>query len=259
MSNSTKKNYRHNNYKIEQLEIREMMSADAPIDFSDVEVIDNRLGALFTSLESDIENSVSSQTNTIGYHIKDNAGNTFTNISDLLGGVSADIKANVQSAFANAKAQAVEELEDNETTVNASTLLGYFEESLPQGFTTTVVGSKITVGYDLVQSVTIGELGLNLDYLDNIASGTELDISAHVSFDIDLNADNDNSALENGDVLVDSVSIDNISARIENLGVSANFMNLGVSEVEDTSEIESDFKIEQVSGNLTSFNALNKM
>ena len=34
MSNSTKKNYRHNNYKIEQLEIREMMSADAPIDLS---------------------------------------------------------------------------------------------------------------------------------------------------------------------------------------------------------------------------------
>ncbi|MCQ2104647.1 MAG: hypothetical protein MJZ26_02540 [Fibrobacter sp.] len=252
MSKSKKKNNEHNNYKIEQLEIREMMSADAPIDFSDVEEIDNRLGVLYFSLESDIENSVSSQTNDVGYLIKDEIGNTFTNISDLLGEVSADIKANVQSAFANAKAQAVEELEDNENSVNASTLLGYLEESLPQGFSTTVVGSKITVGYDLVQSVTIGELGLNLDYLDNISSGAELDISAHVSFDIDLNADNDNSALENGDVLIDSVSISNISAKIDNLGVNAKFMNLGVSEIEDTSETEPDFKIEQVSGNLSS-------
>ena len=240
-----------NNYKIEHLERREMFSADAPIDLSDNNAVDNQLSALYVSLESCIDNSVSNQTNTIGYRIKDEIGNTFSNISDLLDNVSTNVKLNVQNAFANAKAQAVEGLEDNETTVNASTLLGYFEESLPQGFSTTVVGSKITVGYDLVQSVTIGELGLNLDYLDNIASGTELDISAHVSFDIDLNADNDNSALENGDVLVDSVSIDIISVKIEN-GVSADFMNLGVSEVEDTLEIESDFKIEQVSGNLSS-------
>ncbi len=114
-----------NNYKIEHLERRELFSVDAPIDLSDNNAVDNQLSALYVSLDDSLDSSVLTQTNTIGYHIKDNVGNTFTNISDLLGEVSTGIKANIQSAFAKAKAQAVEKLEDNGTTVNASTLLGY--------------------------------------------------------------------------------------------------------------------------------------
>lgn len=58
-----------NNYRIEALEPRLMMSADAPIDLSDNNAVDNQLSALYVSLESCIDNSVSNQTNTIGYQI----------------------------------------------------------------------------------------------------------------------------------------------------------------------------------------------
>ena len=58
-----------NNYKIEHLERREMFSVDAPIDLSNNNAVDNQLSALYVSLESCIDNSVSNQTNTIGYQI----------------------------------------------------------------------------------------------------------------------------------------------------------------------------------------------
>lgn len=58
-----------NNYRIEALEPRLMMSADAPIDLSDNNAVDNQLSALYVSLERGIDNSVSNQTNTIGYQI----------------------------------------------------------------------------------------------------------------------------------------------------------------------------------------------
>ena len=58
-----------NNFKIEQLEPRQMFSADAPIDLSENNAVDNQLSALYVSLERGIDNSVSNQTNTIGYQI----------------------------------------------------------------------------------------------------------------------------------------------------------------------------------------------
>lgn len=69
MSKRNVKKEKGSEFKIEALEPRYMMSADAPIDLSENNAVDNQLSALFVSLERGIDNSVSNQTNTIGYQI----------------------------------------------------------------------------------------------------------------------------------------------------------------------------------------------
>ena len=70
---NNKKNSIRKNYKIESLEPRLMMSADPVIDFTDPDVVEAQLAELYTESENQTVTSVSNQTQSIVFQMKDSA------------------------------------------------------------------------------------------------------------------------------------------------------------------------------------------
>ena len=264
MSKRNVKKEKGSEFKIEALEPRYMMSADAPIDFSD----DTTLATQLSSACSIIENTLNSEASAItgnvastGLELKGNDDALYSSFHDLLGNVGSDIRTTIQNALSQAKIDAQNEIaainaahpnDPPVTSVSSSSFLSLLENRLPEFFTTGVSGSKITIGYSLEKFLSLDEIGLNIDFLSNLRSIDSLKTMATISLALDLNSDNDGAALESNDVSVGSVSISDISASIVNLGGSAKFMNVNVEEQSLTTEQEPDLTLLHNSGNATS-------
>lgn len=153
-----KLNKKNQNYTIESLEPRYMMSADAPIDFSDDTNLDTQLSSACSIIENALNGEASSITGNIastGLILKGNDDSLYSSFHDLLGNVGSDIKTTIQNALSQAKIDAQNEIaainaahpnNPPVTSVSSSSFLSLLENRLPEFFTTGVSGSKITIG-----------------------------------------------------------------------------------------------------------------
>ena len=257
-----KKNSTRKNYKIEALEPRLMMDADSSFDPET-----SSLATLYTNLESAVEAEVLNNTdnvNSAAVFLKDSLGNDISEVSQILSKVKSEVRSNVENAFESAKTDAKnyidnynEEHKDDEnftaiTSIETSKFLEYFGQKLGNSNTVTVTGSKVNVSYNYKDKLEVGELGFGIEYLNNFTSKKVLSVSAKVAFTIDLN-DNDNGIpLESDDVVVDSVSIDNISVSVDDLNLKTSFMNLEVEEQTISNEQSKDIEITANNGSVKS-------
>ncbi|MBR6125510.1 calcium-binding protein, partial [Candidatus Saccharibacteria bacterium] len=262
---NNKKNSTRKNYKIEALEPRLMMDAAPVIDFTDPDVVESQLAELYTESENQTATAVSNQVQSIVFQMKDSADQSLAQISDLLKNVETNVKNLVNASFDDAKAKAeayINEFNSNPDldeknkihSVDTSIFLGYVQDYIKANanqFTVNKIdGSTIDIVYKYGDSLNLNELGLNLNYLEKFASVNGLNVNADISFSLNLNSDNNGVALENANDIAVSVSIDKVSAKIDNLGSRTKFMNIEVNEVLDKAEKTPDLEIDLSSGNV---------
>ena len=260
---NNKKNSNHKNFKIEALEPRLMMSADPQFD-PNANDIDTSLSALSVDLENAVENGVlnhSGDINTIGLSFKDSSSNDISEISQILAqNVELVVKSDAVNAFTAAKEDVkayIDKYNDEHksdenfqaiTSVGTSEYLAYVKSHLQNVGSCTISGSKIDVVCDYEGEFKPNEINFAEDYLGDFTKETKFSVKAKVSFSVDLNNDGNDIPLETGDV-VSSVSFDDVSISLNNVGLSTKFMNLELKEQSDSTK---DIEITNKAGNLKS-------
>ena len=265
---NNKKNSTRKNYKIEALEPRLMMSADPVIDFSDLDVVDSQLADLRDAAKNETASTISAQTQSVVFQLTDSADQSLTKISDFLNNVDSSIETFVENAFDYAKNNAKAYIDsynkanpdldpkDYIHSIGISDFLTYVKDYIDSTAASysfkKIDGSTIDIGYKYNGTFDLNELGFGsaVDYLDEFKSVKNFIVDADISFSLNLNSDNDTIALEDTNDIAVSVSIDKVSAKIDNLGASTKFMNIEVNEVLDKAEKTPDLVIDLSSGKL---------
>jgi len=229
-----------NNYKIESLEPRFMM--DAAIDY--VQFVDNydQVGSI---VEMQLDNLQSPDLSDLGIEggiqsIKDTIADLGSDAETALSSLYTQLTSKLQLLT---EAQGVlKDDQNNIVSVDAQTLKNtlnqLFVEDFEQlsalniAYETTQNGFKLTYSPE-AELIALPQVGLSIGgCISGVGANKNLGVSAKLDVTFDLSdADGDGSV---DSVEPVSVAIRDVKALIENVGGTAKFMNLSVSEIDDS-------------------------
>ena len=263
-----------NNYRIEALEPRLMMSADPVIDVDDLsnlstqfETISDRVFDETTSLfntfcviDTELDNlnivdRVNNGVNSIKDLVEDSLATAKGTLQNLLGEASTYIKGEVDNFNDNIAAQA-ESTQSAITQISlkdfATKYLKDFVNAHPEykDFTFNYTDSKLVVEYDLETVKEIGSLEIIAggETFNLTGDGTNLAVNASISAEIELDADVSGTMLDNvSDIGSPAVAAKSLDVSIANLGLNAEFLGFGITEVDNdsTPDLKISYNAEQ--------------
>lgn len=263
-----------NNYRIEALVPRLMMSADPVIDVDDLsnlstqfETISDRVFDETTSLfntfcviDAELDNlniadRVNNGVNSIKDLVEDSLATAKGTLQNLLGEASTYIKGEVDNFNDNIAAQA-ESTQSAITQISlkdfATKYLKDFVNAHPEykDFTFNYTDSKLVVEYDLETVKEIGSLEIIAggETFNLTGDGTNLAVNASISAEIELDADVSGTMLDNvSDIGSPTVAAKSLDVSIANLGLNAEFLGFGITEVDNdsTPDLKISYNVEQ--------------
>ena len=226
-----KKNTR-NNYKIEALEPRLMM--DAAIDYSQFmsnyeqvdSLVETQLEGLQTPDLSDlgIDGKIQS--------IKDSFSNLGSDVETALSSLYNELTTKLKSM--SQEDGVVKNAGGDIVSVSEEALKGALNSLSVQNlsYEATQNGYKLTYSPD-AKNVALPQGGLSTgDYISGVGAGQSLETNAQLDIVFDM-ADSDNDGNIDS-VVLNSVDVRDVNAVIENFGGTAKFMNLSVTETDDS-------------------------
>lgn len=237
---NNKKKIASNNYKIESLEPRFMM--DAAIDYA--QFVDN-YDQVDSIVETQLNSLQSPDLSVLGIEGR------IQSIKDALGDLGSDAEAALSSLYTQltSKLQLLTEAQgvlkddqNNIVSVDAQTLKNTLNQlfiensdqlaSLNIGYEATQNGFKLTYSPD-AELIALPQEGLSSGgYISGVGSNNNLGASAKLDIVFDLSDADGNGLVDS--VEPASVVVRDVKAIIENVGGTAKFMNLSVSEESDS-------------------------
>ncbi|SHL72124.1 Ca2+-binding protein, RTX toxin-related, partial [Fibrobacter sp. UWT2] len=235
-----KKKIAPNNYKIESLEPRLMM--DAAIDYA--QFVDN-YDQVDSIVETQLNSLQSPDLSDLGIEgriqsIKDSLGDLGSDAETALGSLYAQLTSRLQLM---AEDQGVlKDDQNNIVSVDAQTLKNTLNQlfiensdqlaSLNIGYEATQNGFKLTYSPE-AELIALPQEGLSSGgYISGVGSNNNLGASAKLDIVFDLSDADGNGLVDS--VEPASVVVRDVKAIIENVGGTAKFMNLSVSEESDS-------------------------
>ncbi|MBQ2560584.1 MAG: LEPR-XLL domain-containing protein, partial [Fibrobacter sp.] len=242
------------NFKIENLEPRLMMDA-APAAF-DVEKLEDYANQ-FANVADSIANKASEAIGAVtefdvsNLGIAQNAADFVSMLGDSADQFKSEIVDKVteilQNAIVTAKAEieafnsAVENADNQIEELSLKDFVNTYVKNVLQssngtsykGLNFSAEGSKLVVRIDHTYDKSLSGLGFDFGSLGEIKmDGTStLSTAAKLQMTVDLNSDNDEYYFEDvSDINVETPVIEKLEARIQNLGLHATFMKMGLVE-----------------------------
>ena len=191
-----KKNYNHgmNNFKIEQLEPRQMFSAD--VGLNDIE---QQLNNIPDIVENTLESIDNLQMSNLGLDA------TLNSASAILPDIATDIQSLISAAFTSYKGSLPQNTESVSLDALAAELNNRITTDLPQSFVNPSFSVqnedtlKLNLGYQ--SNADVGNLNLNIDAVALQTNNVTISASvlANVSVEIDFDKDDDEVPAESRD------------------------------------------------------------
>ena len=191
-----KKNYNHgmNNFKIEQLEPRQMFSAD--VGLNDIE---QQLENIPDIVENTLESIDNLQMSNLGLDA------TLNSASAILPDIATDIQSLISAAFTSYKGSLPPNTESVSLDTLAAELNNRITTDLPQSFVNPSFSVqnedtlKLNLGYQ--SNADVGNLNLNIDAVALQTNNVTISASvlANVSVEIDFDKDDDEVPAESRD------------------------------------------------------------
>ena len=259
---NNKKNTTHKNYKIEALEPRLMMDANVGLDD-----FENQIDNVSTAVDNCVGSISDFNLSSLGLD------SSLDSASQFLTGASDAIKDQVKGIFKEYRSS----LDSKVKSVDIDDLVQALNEkigTLPSSITdlSFVKEGKDTIKVNFkyqgqpveTDKFIVSDVGLNID-------GEKFSVAAtaDMSISLDLDKNDDDKFLNEGlgdaaDDIDFTASVNNISASVPNVGVSASFMNIAVNEVDDSvqdvnatyvpgsvsSEVDLEFSVDASKSNL---------
>ena len=223
-----KKNYNHgmNNFKIEQLEPRQMFSAD--VGLNDIE---QQLNNIPDIVENTLESIDNLQMSNLGLDA------TLNSASAILPDIATDIQSLISAAFTSYKGSLPPNTESVSLDTLAAELNNRITTDLPQSFVNPSFSVqnedtlKLNLGYQ--SDTDVGNLNIDAVALQTNNVTISASVLANVSVEIDFDKDDDEVPAESSSDIEISADISNINISVPNFGGTAEFMNLSVLEQND--------------------------
>ena len=223
-----KKNYNHgmNNFKIEQLEPRQMFSAD--VGLNDIE---QQLNNIPDIVENTLESIDNLQMSNLGLDA------TLNSASAILPDIATDIQSLISAAFTSYKGSLPPNTESVSLDTLAAELNNRITTDLPQSFVNPSFSVqnedtlKLNLGYQ--SDADVGNLNIDAVALQTNNVTISASVLANVSVEIDFDKDDDEIPAESSSDIEISADISNINISVPNFGGTAEFMNLSVLEQTD--------------------------
>jgi hypothetical protein len=218
-------NKRIDQYKLEQLEPRQMFSAD--VGLNDIE---QQLENIPDIVENTLESIDNLQMSNLGLDA------TLNSASAILPDIATDIQSLISSTFANYKNSLPPNTESISLDALAAELNNRITTDLPQSFVNPSFSVqnedtlKLNLGYQ--SDADVGNLNIDAVALQTNNVTLSASVLANVSVEIDFDKDDDVPAESSSDIEI-SADISNINISVPNFGGTAEFMNLSVLEQND--------------------------
>jgi hypothetical protein len=229
-----------NNYKIESLEPRFMM--DAAIDY--VQFVDN-YDQVDSIVEMQLDNLQSPDLSDLGIEggiqsIKDTLADLGSDAETVLSSLYTQLTSKLQLLT---EAQGVlKDDQNNIVSVDAQTLKNTLNQLFIEDFEQL---SALNIAYEATQNgfkltyspeaelIALPQVGLSIGgYVSGVGANKNLGVSAKLDVTFDLSDADGNGSVDSVEPV--SVAIRDVKALIENVSGSAKFMNLSVSEIDDS-------------------------
>lgn len=215
-----------NNFKIEQLEPRQMFSAD--VGLNDIE---QQLENIPDIVENTLESIDNLQMSNLGLDA------TLNSASAILPDIATDIQSLISSTFANYKNSLPPNTESISLDTLAAELNNRITTDLPQSFVNPLFSVqnedtlKLNLGYQ--SNADVGNLNIDAVALQTNNVTISASVLANVSVEIDFDKDDDEVPAESSSDIEISADISNINISVPNFGGTAEFLNLSVLEQND--------------------------
>lgn len=215
-----------NNFKIEQLEPRQMFSAD--VGLNDIE---QQLNNIPDIVENTLESIDNLQMSNLGLDASLNSA------SAILPDIATDIQSLISAAFTSYKGSLPPNTESVSLDTLAAELNSRITTDLPQSFVNPSFSVqnedtlKLNLGYQ--SDADVGNLNIDAVALQTNNVTISASVLANVSVEIDFDKDDDEIPAESSSDIEISADISNINISVPNFGGTAEFMNLSVLEQND--------------------------
>ena len=262
------------NFKIENLEPRLMMdAAPAAFDVEKLEDYANQFANVADSIANKASEAISAVTefDVSSLGVTQNAANFVSMLGDsadqFKSGIVDKVTEVLQNAIVAARAEieafnsAVENANNQIEELSLADFVNTYVKNVLQsangtsykGLNFSADGSKLVVSIDHTYEKSLSGLGFDFGSLGEIKmDGTStLSTAAKLQMTVDLNSDNDEYYFEDAnDINVEAPVIEKLEARIQNLGLHATFMKMGLVE-ENLSEETPDLSLSYNSSDVT--------
>ena len=269
--NTTKKTTRSRtsskkNFKIENLEPRLMMDAATGFDINRIDEYKNQFADVADSIANNVSSAVAAVTefdvSILG--IAQNAADFVSMLGDTADQFKTEIVNKVKDVLQNAIVTAKSEIEAFNNTVSdindkitqldfsefvnnyVQSELASLKDTTYKGLSFAAEGSKLIVTIDHANEKSLSGMGFSFGSLGDIKmdGNSALSTAAKIQMSVDFNSDNDEYYFEDiNDVSISGLDVQKLEARIQNLGLHATFMNMGLAEQDVTNEQTPDLSM----------------
>jgi len=246
------------NFKIENLEPRLMMDAATGFDIEKIDEYTKQFESISSTVGDEVYSAVSSisEFNASALGITENVASFTDLLADSAESFKSTIVNNVQTVL-NKALESVEQASEQVKKIDLAdfvdlhvkTFLASKDGEKYKGLEFAANDSKLTISLDLSNTKSLEKMGFDIDSLGSVRLEGDVELSsvAKVQVVVDLNADNDDTYLNSEDDLnVESPVIQQLKASIDNLGVSAKFMDLNLVESTLSDETDPDISLSYV-------------